>query len=131
VKARRAGKDVAQLEQQSKQSIDPLIVEGDFIGLTREQLAEGAPIPTSGYDKYQTYVYGQSLVNPDNYSQLGTQMFLLNKWYLEVTKNDEAAWVIGRMRPEHYLGYDMLYVEFNELHQLLNREALDKSLLSC
>jgi hypothetical protein len=72
VKARRVGNDVAQLGQQSKQSIDPLIVEGDFTsgqgskeidkqaleyfmadtGLTREQLAEGAPIPTSGYDKY-------------------------------------------------------------------------------
>jgi hypothetical protein len=148
VKARRAGKDVAQLGQQS---IDPLIVEGDFTsgeggkeidkqaledfmantGLTCEQLAEGAPIPTSSYDKYQTYVYGQSLVNPDNYSQLGIQMFLLNKWYLEVTKNDEAACVIGRTRLEHYLGYDMLYVEFNELHKLLNREVLDKSLLSC
>jgi hypothetical protein len=89
-------------------------------GLTCEQLAERARIPTSGSDKYQTYVYGQSLVNPDNYSKLGTQMFLLNKWYLEVTKNDEVAWVIGRTRPEHYLGYDMLYVEFNELHQLLN-----------
>jgi hypothetical protein len=89
-------------------------------GLTREQLKEGALIPTSGYDKYRTYVYGQSLVNPDNYSKLDTQMFLLNKWYLEVTKNNEAAWVIGRTRPEHYLGYDMPYVEFNELHQLLN-----------
>jgi hypothetical protein len=30
VKARRVGKDVAQFEHQSKQSIDPLIVEGDF-----------------------------------------------------------------------------------------------------
>jgi hypothetical protein len=78
VKARRTGKDVAQLGQQSKQSVDPLIVEGDFTsgqgskeidkqaledfmadtGLTREQLAEGAPIPTSGYDKYRTHVYG-------------------------------------------------------------------------
>jgi hypothetical protein len=106
VKARRAEKDVAQLRQQSKQPIDPLIVEGDFtsdqggkeidkqaleefmadMGLTHEQLVEGAQIPTSGYDKYRTYVYGQSLVNPDNYSKLGTQMFLLNKLYLEVTK---------------------------------------------
>jgi hypothetical protein len=30
VKARRVGKDVAQFGHQSKQSIDPLIVEGDF-----------------------------------------------------------------------------------------------------
>ena len=35
---KRAGKDVAQLRQQSKQSIDPLVVEGDFIN------AQGGPI---------------------------------------------------------------------------------------
>jgi hypothetical protein len=52
-------------------------------------------------------------------------MYLLNKWYLKMCETKEVAWVIGRTRPEHYLGYDMLYVEFNELHQLLNQDALD------
>jgi hypothetical protein len=60
-KAKRARKDVAQLEQQSLQSIDPLVIEDDYtnaqggsidleqlnnfmdiIGLTQEQLMEGA-----------------------------------------------------------------------------------------
>jgi hypothetical protein len=149
-KAKRAGKDVAQLEQQSKQSIDPLVVKGDCVnaqgdpidkeapedfmattGLTAEQLIGGASIPTSDYDIYRTYVYGQSLVNPKYCSSLGTQMFLLNKWYLKVTANDEAAWLVARVRPEHYLGYDVVHIEFNELHQLLNQDALDKSLISC
>jgi hypothetical protein len=56
-------------------------------------------IPTSDYDIYQTYVYGQSLVSPKYYSALGTQMFLLNKWYLKVITNDEAAWLVARVRP--------------------------------
>ena len=30
LKAKRVGKDIAQLGQQSKQSINPLVVEGDF-----------------------------------------------------------------------------------------------------
>ena len=83
LKVKRAGKDVAQLGQQSKKSISPLIVEGDFtnaqggpinkealedfmatIGLTAEQLMGGASIPIGDYDIYRTYVYGQSLVNP-------------------------------------------------------------------
>jgi hypothetical protein len=34
---------------------------------------------------------------------LGMQMFLLNKWYLKVIANDEAAWIVARVRPEHYL----------------------------
>jgi len=101
------------------------------IGLIAEQLMGGASIPTGDYDIYQTYVYGQSLVNPKYYSSLGTQMFLLNKWYLKVTENDEAAWLVARVRSKHYLGYDVIHIEFNELHQLLHRDALDKSLVSC
>jgi hypothetical protein len=31
-------------------------------------------IPTSSYDPYWTYRYGQSLVNPDHYKSLGTQI---------------------------------------------------------
>ena len=100
-------------------------------GLTAEQLMGGASIPTGDYDIYWTYVYDQSLVNPTYYSSLGTQMFLLNKWYLKVTENDEAAWLVARVRPEHYLGYDVVHIEFNELHQLLHRDALNKSLVSC
>ena len=100
-------------------------------GLTAEQLMGGASIPTGNYDIYRTYVYGQSLVNPKYYLSLGMQMFLLNKWYLKVTENDEAAWLVARVRPEHYLGYDVVHIEFNELHQLLHRDALNKSLVSC
>ena len=90
------------------------------IGLIAEQLMGGASIPTGDYDIYRTYVYGQSLVNPKYHSSLGTQMFLLNKWYLKVTENDEAAWLVARVRPEHYLGYEVVHIEFNELHQLLH-----------
>jgi hypothetical protein len=50
---------------------------------------------------------------------------------LRVCDNEEA-WLIVRIRPEHYFnGYDVLYIKFNELHQLLNGDALDKSLLNC
>ena len=100
-------------------------------GLTAEQLMGGASIPTDDYDIYRTYVYGQSLVNPKYYSSLGTQMFLLNKWYLKVTENDEATWLVARVRPEHYLGYDVVHIEFNELHQLLHQDALDQFLVCC
>jgi hypothetical protein len=99
-------------------------------GHTAEHLMGGASIPTSDYDIYRTYVYGQSLVNPKYYSSLGTQMFLLNKWYLKVTANDKAAWLVAKVRPEHYLGYDVVHIEFNEFHQLLNWD-LNKSLVSC
>ena len=80
---------------------------------------------------YRTYVYGRSLVNPKSWSSLGMQMFLLNKWYLNACVKEEA-WLLARVRLEHYFnGCDIEHIEFNELHQLLNRDALDKSLLSC
>ena len=88
----------------------------DTTGLTPQQLIGGESIPTTNFDIYRTYVYGRSLVNPKSYSSLGTQMFLLNKWYLRAYDNDEA-WLIVRIRPEHYFnGYDVLHIEFNELH---------------
>ena len=100
-------------------------------GLTPQQLIGGGSIPTTNFDIYRTYEYGRSLVNPKSLSSLGTQMFLLNKWYLRVYDNKEA-WLVVRIRPEHYSsGYDVLHIEFNELQNLLNRDALDKSFLSC
>jgi hypothetical protein len=103
----------------------------DTTGLTPQQLIGGGSIPTATFDIYQTYVYGRSLINSKSWPSLGTQMFLLNKWYLNVCAKEEA-WLLARVRPEHYFnGYDIVHIEFNELHQLLNRQALDKSLLSC
>jgi hypothetical protein len=102
-----------------------------IIGLTPQQLIGGGSIPTAHFDIYRTYEYGRSLVNPKSLSSLGMQMFLLNKWYLRACDNEEA-WLIVRIRQEHYFnGYDVLHMEFNELHQLLNWDALDKSLLGC
>ena len=89
-------------------------------GLTAEQLMGEHRYQQATMIFYRTYVYGQSHVNPKYYSSLGTQIFLLNKWYLKVTENDEATWLVARVRPEHYLGYDFVHIEFNELHQLLN-----------
>jgi hypothetical protein len=100
-------------------------------GLSRQQVLDIEMVPTGDYDPFQTYVYGQSLVNLDRLSSLGTQMYLLNKWYLKICEPKEVAWIIGRMRPENYLDYDTIHVEFNELHQLLNQDILDKSLISC
>ena len=128
LKAKRAGKDVAQLGQQSKQSIDPLVVEDDCTnaqggtidrealqefmattGLTPQQLIGGGSIPTSNFNIYRTYEYGRSLVNPKSLSSLGTQMYLLNKWYLRACDTEEA-WLVS-IRPEQsFSGYDVLHI---------------------
>jgi hypothetical protein len=100
-------------------------------GLSRQQVLDMEIVQPDDYDPFRTYVYGQSLVNPDRLSSLGTQMYLLNKWYLKMYETKKVAWIVGRTRPENYLDYDTIHVEFNELHQLLNQDSLDKSLISC
>ena len=50
LKAKRSGKDVAQLEQQSKQSIDPLVVEGDCTN------AQGIPINKEALEDFMATI---------------------------------------------------------------------------
>jgi hypothetical protein len=37
-----------------------------------QQVLDMEMVPTGDYDPFQTYKYGQSLVNPDRYTSLGT-----------------------------------------------------------
>ena len=77
------------------------------IGLTPLQLIGEGFIPTTNFDIYQTYEYGRSLVNPKSLSSLGIQMYLLNKLYLRVCDNEEA-WLIVTIRPEHYVKWRII-----------------------
>jgi hypothetical protein len=87
--------------------VDPLVVEDDctnaqggpidleqlnsfmnITGLTPEQLMdeEASILKAKCVDILCTYKYGRSLVNPKSWSSLGTQMYLLNKWFLDACK---------------------------------------------
>jgi hypothetical protein len=102
LKAKRAGKNVAQLRQQSKQSIDPLVVDDDCTnaqggpidrealqnfmnttGLTPQQLIGGGSIPIANFYIYQTYEYGSSLVNCKTLSSLGYANILIKQVVLK------------------------------------------------
>ena len=81
----------------------------------------------------RTYVRGRSLYNPSALRDLGTQMRRLNSWYMEAcTKNPDDDCICVRIRQEHYFrGDDLIFVPYNELHQLCHMDALDKSIISC
>jgi hypothetical protein len=66
-------------------------------------------------DHYQkTYEYGKSLCNPAALSKLGTQMYLLNKWYLDACGRRADDYICVRIRNHHYFrGDDVIYVQFN------------------
>ena len=77
------------------------------------------------------YEPGRSLFDPKRLHELGTQMFAIYKWCIEASKRGEN-WISVRIRQPHYFrGDDLIYVQFEELHQLCHLDTLDKSLVSC
>ena len=53
-----------------------------------------------------------SRYNPEALGELGTQMYLLNKWYMAACERGET-FVSVRVRNQHYFrGDDVIYVEF-------------------
>ena len=77
------------------------------------------------------YSYGKPLLRADKFPHLGTQMRRLHEWYMKACVEGEIMLIVG-VRDEHYLcGNDEIHIEFEELFQLFNQDAMDKSLISC
>ena len=77
------------------------------------------------------FVLGQSLYNPQALGDLGTQIYLLNKWYMQASTGGDFC-VGVRIRDEHWFrGDDVMYVDFAEFHQLCHLTSLDKVIISC
>ncbi|XP_051231031.2 uncharacterized protein [Lolium perenne] len=150
------GKEVAQLGEQSKQSIAPLIVQAadpdapDIIaaaaahGLTvtsaREQAAElgitlrallgldEAPMK----DVVFTYVKNGPLVEPAQEGDLPRQMLGLLNWYKGYIKHKNAKdYIYAEVRYEHHFKHYWVQIPLSELFQLFNLRDLDKSIISC
>jgi len=132
-----SGKTVPQLGEQEKQSIPPLQVlpllpEYEVIaksmGMTVDQLLGKEDIPKA--DLAWKFVLGQPLVRPERVPLLPTQMRRLHEWYMEVTKTGRSMLMV-KFKNEHYFREGELIIELEELFQLYNQDALDKSIVSC
>jgi hypothetical protein len=56
----------------------------------------------------------------------------LHDWYLEICRKDGTDSMMLAIKDEHdFIGVDVMPVEFMELFQLFNQEALDKQLMTC
>jgi len=150
---KKSGKGVPQLGEQALQTVAPLVIPYEYgsnqklmelptdkeinvldlaglyfdHGVDIGSIFEMAPV-VGGYDKFEM---GQPLWDPVNYDQLGTQMYLLNKWYIEACKDGKMS-ICVQIRDEHrFRGTDIMFAEFPELHQLCHMRDLDKTLISC
>nr|XP_051208834.1 uncharacterized protein LOC127326046 [Lolium perenne] len=99
-------------------------------GVTVEELfgAADAALPTA--DIAPKFVYGADLVSREQLHKLPTHMRNLHQWYLDACK-EKKMYIVASIPWEYYYRKEEIHIEINELWQLFNLEALDKSLMSC
>ena len=99
------------------------------LGMTVDEMLNEADFPKSKL-AYK-YAPGESLVRPEQVEHLPTQMRRLHDWYMKACVKGDIMLIMA-VRDEHYFrGDDEIHIEFEELVQLFNQDAMDKYLISC
>ena len=75
------------------------------------------------------YAPKEELVSREKWQQLPTQMRKLHDWYMEQAKAGRIM-IVVKVPHEYYFRADEIHVDFSELFQLYNFDALGKSLMS-
>lgn len=138
-KQRGKTKEVPQLEKQPKQLVKPLLPPGEEelrqwmkeTGLNKAQLVGDAPITmaTEADLKYK-FKLGEPLVKPGQVNTLSTQMHRFHQWYME--HSSKSRMMVGaRIRNiDYYQGDDVLWINFENVFDVYQLDALDVSILS-
>ena len=107
-------------------------MQAEVLNITVGQLLEIEPMPVLREDEIKRkYVRGQPLVELDKVKNLPTRMYELHQQYMNITKISNRESLMVNVKEEHYYHEKALAVEYSELLQLYNQDALDKSLVSC
>ena len=107
-------------------------MQAEVLNITVGQLLEIEPMPVLTEDEIKRkYVWGQPLVEPEEVNKLPTRMYELHQWYMNITKISNRESLMVNVKEEHYFHEKALSVEYSELFQLYNQDALDKSIVSC
>lgn len=108
------------------------IMQAEVLNITVGQLLEIEPMPLLREDEVKRkYVRGQPLVAPDKVKNLPTRMYELHQWYMNITKISDRLSLMVNVKQDHYYHQKAVSVEYLELFQLYNQDALDKSIVSC
>ena len=106
-------------------------MQAEMLGITVGQLLEIEPMsPLREEDIKRIYVRGEPLVEPEEVKNLPTRMYELHDWYMKITKISNRESLMVNVKEEHYFHEKALSVEYLELFQLYNQDALDKSIVS-
>ena len=108
------------------------IEQAETLMITVGQLLDIEPMsPTREEEIKRKYVRGQPLVEPDEVKKLPTRMYELHQWYMDITKISNRESLMVNVKKDHYFHEKAVSVEYSELFQLYNQDALDKSIVSC
>ena len=147
-----SGKSVPQVGEQKNQSCPPLkvfsnteegsstgavAIDHEFVAMYGDATAaQGMSIPQylAQLQEFQEVAYqyrhGHTLVKPELVNGLPTKMRRLHKWYMRACEEGEN-WIYVAYRNEHYgHGNGVVMIEFPELFQLYQQDAIDKAILS-
>ena len=71
------------------------------------------------------YVRGMPLVSEERLGELPTHMRNLHQWYIGACKVGRKM-IVAKVLEDYYFREETVHVEFEELFQLFNLDALDK-----
>ena len=107
-------------------------MQAEMLKISVGQLLEIEPMsPLREEEIKRKYARGQPLVKPEEVKKLPTRMYELHQWYMDITKISNRESLMVNVKHEHYYHEKALAIEYPELFQLFNQDALDKSIVSC
>ena len=102
-----------------------------MLKITVGQLLDIEPMsPTREEEIKRKCARGQPSVKPEEVNKLPTRMYELHQWYMDITKISNRESLMVNVNEEHYYHKKAVTVEYSELFQLYNPDALDKSIVS-
>ena len=107
-------------------------MQAEMLKISVEQLLEIEPMsPLREEGIKWKYARDKPLVHLDKVKNLPTRMYELHQWYMNITKISDRLSLMVNVKEEHYFHEKAVSVEYLELFQLYNQDALDKSIVSC
>ena len=107
-------------------------MQAEMLKISVGQLLEIEPMsPLREEEIKWKYARGKHLVHPNKVKNLLTRMYELHQWYMNITNISNRESLMVNVKHEHYYHEKTLAVEYSELFQLYNQDALVKSIVSC
>ena len=107
-------------------------MQAEELKITVGQLLEIEDMPVLTEDEIKRkYARVQPLVKPEEVKKLPTRMYELHQWYMDISKRSDRESLMVYVKKDDYYHEKDVAVEYPELFQLYNQDALDKSIVSC